>query len=236
MKPLIVIPSPRDIPKVKVVIDQLPADKLWLKYYTPEISAYKLIQQEFVKRKEYTHLIIIPDDLLVSPEHFDLLLKDIEQYPEDVICGYCNVDQTNFRHYANVSIDEASPIRANRLYKWFHLDLIHKEVEGIKAIDPEKYKDWPEYMIDVKFAGFPMMAIPRVILHQIPFRNDSTTGYDSDGCCVDVMFCSDVIKAGHRILVDTRLRENHLKISDYRYEHFMAGVLPPYYFYDHYLK
>jgi hypothetical protein len=232
MKPLIAIPSPRDLPEVKTVIDSLPADKLWLKYFRPEIDAYKIMQEEFLA-KDYTHLVLIPDDLLVSSRHFQYLMQDAEDFPRDIVTGFCNVDTTDFKDFANVTVEEVHALRGNRKYRWFHLDLIWEEVKGVKQIDPLKYAAYPEYMIDVKFAGFAMFSIPRYMLEEIPFRNDSLSGYSLDGCCLDVMFCWDVIQKGYRILCDLRLKENHLKISDYRYDKFMAGVLPPYTFFDY---
>jgi hypothetical protein len=52
-------------------------------------------------------------------------------------------------------------------------------------------------------------------VERIPFRNDSPTGkFDGCGCCVDVMFCNDAQDIGAKIFVDTRVKLNHLKISD----------------------
>jgi hypothetical protein len=79
----------------------------------------------------------------------------------------------------------------------------------------EELADIKKRLIPVKFAGFPLFVIPRNLVERIPFRNDSPTGkFDGCGCCVDVMFCNDAQDIGAKIFVDTRVKLNHLKISD----------------------
>ncbi len=198
------------------VIVNLPDDKLWCKYYKPEILAYNIIQEQFLD-SDYTHIVIIPDDLLVNREDYEILKQDMEKYPEDVVSGYCNVDTTQFKDYANITYDVVSPLRANRVYNWVPLQ------------DADVRND----TISVGYAGFGMFAVPKSIFELgIRFRNDSFNGQNWDGCCVDVMFCYDVIQKGHKVLCDLRLRSQHLKISDNRFQHFRAGLDPPRFYYS----
>jgi hypothetical protein len=82
--------------------------------------------------------------------------------------------------------------------------------------NPIHNDDKKKYLIKVRFAGFPLFVIPRKIVEQIPFRNDSPTGeFDTCGCCVDVMFCNDALDNGYKIYVDCRVGLDHLKISDH---------------------
>ncbi len=231
MKPLIVIPSPRDLDRVKLAIDLLPSDKLWIKYYT-EIGAYTLMQKEFLK-SDYTHIILIPDDLVVTPDTYDMFIRDLEEFPDDIVSGYCNVDTRALQGYANVSIYPVQRERQGRTYTWLTLAGIHEESRMYRLQTPDKHRTLPEYMIDVTFAGFPLFGIPRKILEKINFVNDSPTGYTTDGCCVDVTFCYDVRAAGYRILCDTRLRTAHLKIDDTAVEKFSTGIKEPYFRYEY---
>lgn len=231
IRPLIAIPSPRDIDRVKNAIDLIHADKLWIKYYKPEIDAYVIMQREFLA-SEYTHLVIIPDDLVVGLEVWNKFMTDIEFFPNDIISGYCNLDRTFNSGFTNISPKLVQRHRTGRTYTWFSMGGLWQEAADYRAEHPELHKDLPEYMIDVPFAGFPLFAIPREIVRKIRFTNDSPSGYDPLGCCVDVTFCYDAIKAGYRILCDIRLRTEHLKIDDNQVEHFKAGLVQPYYKYD----
>jgi hypothetical protein len=216
MKALICIPSPREIPEVKAVIDRLPDDKLWLKYYTPEILAYNIIYEQFMD-SDYTHIVLIPDDLVVSLRDYEILKEDMAKYPENVVCGYCNVDTTTFKECANITFDRVRSLREGRSYNWVML----------RDIEPR------QDIVSVGFAGFPMFAIPKVVFNRgIKFRNDSFNGQDWSGCCVDVMFCADVKDKGIDILCDLRLHENHLKISDAAFTNFKAGIEQPYFYYE----
>ena len=60
-------------------------------------------------------------------------------------------------------------------------------------------------IIQVKFAGFALCCIPRVVLEQVPFRGDND-------CCMDSTLALDL--EGQRIeqFVNLRVRTTHLKI------------------------
>lgn len=231
MKILICVPSPREYSQVKAAIDILPADKLWIKYYKPEIAAYDVMHEEFLKGN-YTHLVIIPDDLVVPLDIYLQFLQDIHEFPLDIISGYCNLDTTYNVGYTNISRKIVSDKREGRTYAWFTMTGLKEESMEYRLADPERHQKLPDYMIDVPFAGFPLFAIPYNIVREIPFRNDMGDGHDPCGCCVDVTFCWDVIHAGHRILCDTRLRTMHLKINDSNIINFFAGIKERYFKYD----
>lgn len=231
LKILIAIPSPRDYAQVKAAVDILPADKLWIKYYKPEIDAYDVMREEFLN-SDYTHLVIIPDDLVVSLETYIEFVKDVQQFPWDIVTGYCNLDRTYNSGYTNISPKLVPDKREGRTYTWFTLSGFKEEAHQYRIENPEKHFILPEYMIDVPFAGFPLFSIPRQIVEEVRFRNDMGDGHHPEGCCIDVTFCWDAIKAGHRILCDTRLKTIHLKVNDWNVEEFYAGVKPRQLIYD----
>ena len=208
INPLIALPSPRDFQTIKDALDKIQEyDKLWIKY-SPEHVTYPIIREQFLKNKQYTHLVICPDDLLIDDKNkLELLFKDYESFPLDqrdkiILSGYCNVDTSENSKYANVTQYDVSNTRQGRTYQWFTLE----ELEG---------KTEDDFLIPVQFAGFPLMVIPRSAIEQIPFKNDSFTGiFDGNGCCVDVMFCNDAIAKGYSIFVDSRVRLYHLKYND----------------------
>ena len=207
MNPLIALPSPRDFLTVKEALDRIQEhDKLWVKY-SPEHLTYPIIREQFLKNKQYTHLVICPDDLLIDDKNkLQTLFNDYELFPEEerdkiILSGYCNVDTSENSKYANITQYDVSNTRQDRTYRWFTLEELENKTDN--------------FLIPVMFAGFPLMIIPRSAIEQIPFRNDSSTGnFDELGCCVDVMFCNDAIAKGYRIYVDSRVRLYHLKYND----------------------
>jgi hypothetical protein len=220
LNPLIAIPSPRTIPEIIQALDQIKDyDKLWLKFM-PEYMAYTTMREKFLSEK-YTHLIICPDDLLIDdPNKLQILLDDynncLDPHERDntIISGYCNVDHGAYSYFANITIDPVSEFRKGRAYKWLTLeDMRFRKHVYDNYTDTNNSKK--RYLINVRFAGFPLFVIPRKIVEQIPFRNDSPTGkFDTCGCCVDVMFCYDALQKGCQIYVDTRVELDHLKIND----------------------
>ena len=206
MNPLIALPSPRDLPIIKEALDRIQEyDKLWIKY-SPEHITYPIMQEQFLKNKQYTHLIICPDDLLIDQNKLEILLKDYDLFPEQdrdkiILSGYCNVDTSENSKYANISKYDTSYTRNDRVYHWFTIEELENKTDN--------------FLIPVMFAGFPLMVIPRSAIERIPFRNDSSNDeFDELGCCVDVMFCNDVIAKGYKIYVDSRVRLQHLKCND----------------------
>lgn len=226
---LIALPSPRDIPEIKAAMDTITEyDKLWVKY-APEHIVYPIIRDQFLNHKtqHYTHLVICPDDLLIDDkkklqmllDNYDKCLISPEERDKTIFTGYCNVDHSYNAKYANLTKSEVvANVRKDREYHWLTLD----ELEHIRQVQDNfnlygnNNNDYiKRYLISVKFAGFPLMVIPRKAIEEIPFRNDSQTGkFDECGCCVDVMFCHDALKKGYKIYADVRVRLNHMKLND----------------------
>lgn len=99
MRVLIGIPSPRDIPEFIEATVKIDDDKLWVKYYD-EYTAYRYIRQFFLKHKEYTHLCLLPDDLIVKVEQYEKLRDNAEGF--HVLSGVFNSDflnQNKLTHY-----------------------------------------------------------------------------------------------------------------------------------------
>lgn len=99
IKPLMCIASPRDYPEVKPHRDIIPCDKLWAKYYS-EPEAYKILTDYFLTHKEYTHMVIAPDDLIVRKRDFDGLLNDLLNTDYPVLSGICNRNWQEINRYS----------------------------------------------------------------------------------------------------------------------------------------
>ena len=185
MKPLLCIPSPRDIPEFFEATAFLLADKLWVKYHT-EAKAYSAIRKYFVKHTEYTHLVLLPDDLIVQPADFARLVKDVKTHRLDVLSGMCNVE-FSARHIFNICDSLPSLALSDRDYKWkCETDIEH----GI---------------IRVGFSGEALMFLSRRVVEKLSFAGDER---DSS---YDLVMCHELAKLGVPIYVDTSVRMLHLK-------------------------
>ena len=218
IKPLIAIPSVRDLQEFKQTIKQIKnIDKLWIKY-TPTQTAYPLIQSEFLSNpNNYTHLIILPDDLIVEPDKLQYLIDDYKTSltPEEryttILTGFCNVDEKSNNDKANVCTDEVIINRHGRTYPWLKLEHLRTLKHNIDISENTQTRD---YLIPVKFAGFPLFIIPRNIVEQVSFRDDSNAEFRQTGVCWDVMYCHDSQQKGFHIYTDIRVDLKHLRLSN----------------------
>jgi len=190
IRPLLFIPSPRDIPEVAESIGNLKIDKLWIKYH-PQLEAYEHASI-FFRNHDFTHLIIHPDDMLATQSELDQLIQDITEEPNRVIGGYCNVTagSTDWED-ANISYSlppDPPHIGTYQDYHWIPL----KDLAGKSEI------------IKVKHSGFGLLALPRDVITKIPFRTDS-------GCCPDSCLSLDLDKSGIDQYVDTRIYCKHIR-------------------------
>lgn len=212
MKPLIGIPSPRDIKTFKEHIQRLPADKLWLKYYK-QLEAYERMRKYFLNH-HYSHLIICPDDLIVQPYDLTRLIHGLIRHDYPVLSGMCNVDDAS---NTEVNITPLKHIPKE--------DIVFRQYVWMSAKSKRLRKG---EIFQVGFAGFGFFAIRRDIVEQIPFRTDET------GCCIDTFFCWDCHKAKIPIYVDPKINMLHLKVADGEYQNFGVGTKKAFTYLDKY--
>jgi len=190
IKPLLFLPSAREIPQVKEAVDKLNIDKLWVKNYNQQ-EAYKLARIWFLEHK-YTHLIINPDDLIVKQQDIDQLVKSTQ-----VISGWC---------VHGKSPPERNGLDSNVSFKHLYEDIIPG------ALDYNYYEfipiaDIKDDITKVGFSGFAPTVIPRRIVKKIPFR----TSY---GCCVDSCFSQDLTANKIPQYVDFRVKTIEIEATD----------------------
>lgn len=204
INPLIFIPSPRDLPVFLEATAKINCDKLWLKYYNQE-DAYRMARDWFLPNKQYTHLVILPDDLIITQENFDILSKGAEIF--DTISGWCRntIRFTEFwkgdpeteeqadSSFSTSSLPPDPPYTGT--YEGYHFTSLKTVQELI---------DFGVTYIGVKFSGFPLQFMSRKIVEQIPFRT-------SLGCCVDSCLALDLDKLGFKQFVDVRVRTTHIQ-------------------------
>jgi hypothetical protein len=209
---LVFIPSPRDIAEFKDSVSKLSKyDRYWVKYY-PEADAYSRARKFFLGNN-YSHLVILPDDLVVTEKQIDSLIQDINDKDYAVISGITNVDirQINWGKYCISRNLPRIDVLTEQSYDWF------TEYERQRYLNFHKMP-----IIRVKHIGFPLTFIRRDIIRLLNFR--PLAKYN---CCLDVQFCIDCEKLKIPIFVDLRIVGKHLKRRDGVYDNFGLGTKNP---------
>jgi len=205
--------SPRaNIPDVEALnrANEKECDVLYVRYAF-EFDAYQFARDYFLDHKEYTHLVIATDDIIVKPEHIRQLKKDLKMHPFPVIGGMMNVDQQEYNdQWGNLNICQTLGLQDRKLrsYDWYKRNTL--PVEDI---------------FQVKFNGFALLAIRRDVIELFPFNTDSVfkgTGVNF-GASLDFVFCwychehrwveNGEDKMSIPIYVDQRIDMQHLRIS-----------------------
>jgi len=164
--------------------------------YYPEHHAYKIMRNYFLRHKEYTHLVLATDDIVVKPEHIINLGKDLQKNDWPVLSGLMNVDLDD-KVFLNISMSLPMKNRRLRSYSW----LTRSEI-FVK-----------EDIFQVAFSGFPLMAIRRDIVEKVPFDADKVfEGLPPNrGASLDFVFCWYCQDKNVPIMVDKRIDLLHLR-------------------------
>jgi hypothetical protein len=185
---LLCILNPRTIPEVLHLFEKIKGyDKLWLKNMN-QVMAYHQLRLWFLEHTEYTHLIILLDDVLITQEEFDILRLDVEEGDYPVIGGIGNVSYLRLEEYSPCI--DVMPSYDEYTYKF------------MKKSELEAFVRAKEFIKQVKFEGFSLTFIRRDIVEQVPFRGDNS---------IDLNFAIDCEAKGIPTYVDFRTKMFHLK-------------------------
>jgi len=220
-KPLLCSPSPRNIPEVLEAHRRLPYDKLYAKYFI-EGDAYWHLRNFFLKSKEYTHMILIPDDLVVLPQDMEQLWYDLQEYDYPILSGMCNVDLDTMRDYFSITENLPHPVRPLkkvddperrrwwgwRWYAWFNSEMIKKEQIRQAAMTGYRHP-----IFRVMHSGFALQCLRRDVVEKISFVTDAADNAMPQAECssVDIMFSNSCALANIAIMVDPRIKMLHLR-------------------------
>lgn len=205
IKPLVCIPSPRDIPSFYEAMKTIPADKYWVKYY-PQPEAYKILRTFFLANKDkYNYMALIPDDLIPTRKAFDILVSDLEWIDREVLSGICNID------WQRQNIYNVRKSFGTALKDYFITDKNLNELTRLS------------YIMQVKSTNFSWYFIRRDIVEKIPFK---------DG--IDIEFDKDCERLGIPIYCDLRAKLFHRSnvFGDMNFEEFYVNRKPPITIYD----
>jgi len=194
IKPLLVYLQAGDYPEVLEPLKEIPCDKLILKYMAYPWP-HDLAREFFLQHEEYTHLIIHPQDLVVTKEDYFKLYNDIRKYNFPVLSGVCNVsNHGKFKALWSISKKLPSLIHNKRYYEFMPMG------EGLG-------------IIDVKFQGFIFCFIKRNVIERTTINGDYIFRgaiHINGGAAPDLTFCHNCDEIGVKIYVDTNVRMKHL--------------------------
>ena len=201
INPLICVLSPRDIPQVKEgheTFSYIP--HLWIKYWRA-IEAYHILTHFFKTNKQFTHLVISPDDLVVREEHYKSLSQSIQEHDFPVLSGVCNVDIAHPNMLAICKTVLPNIIRKHRKHYDYYNLAKEKQHTGI---------------IRVMFSGMPFLFMRRDIVEQVPLEGD--TKYDPtrqhiEPKSFDLAFAYECNQRNIPIFVDLGVKMLHLNGS-----------------------
>ena len=204
MNPLGVHMKIRDFPVVDYWTSRLNEiiDILHIEYL-PHDEGHKKARDFFLHHDEYTHFVFLPDDVVITPSHLQLLLEDAKLFDENtVICGYCNV---GFRN----SLSNVSQKDMRNLSPMFY-----EQYEYLDVLDIIQGKHGFPFF-DVVFQGNALTLIPRKVVEKLSFKPykylmDGLFGKSIlRGIMHDLQMSNELKSLGIRVVCDARLLVMH---------------------------
>lgn len=211
---LIFNPSPRIIKvfesKVKLLNSKY--DIYRVKFDYDERHAYYTGRDFFLndpQGKKYTHMAILPDDLLIETHQVDKLVSDLEQNSHiDVLSGICNwscVDQKFFNTLAVIPYDKRGAFPLFKTQAKYKFDSL---------LQREQYKKESKGIKRILFAAFSFTIASRKVIEQFGFDPIQPSGQVVDGMGNDTVFYNNCLKKGINCYADYDVMLLHIKDID----------------------
>jgi len=188
-----------DYPEIEKDLMKIPADK-FITNYMPYPHPHNLAYAFFVQHKEYTHLIVQPQDLHATKEDFTSLIKTVKDTGYDIVSCVCNVEREGHPAFHKWAICKEIPNidKNKRYYKWV----------------PESKKKLG--LMQVEFQGMVFCCISRRIVEKIDlktgtpfFKGTIHKGTGDFLAAPDLTFCHCCKNAGVPIWANTDIRLKH---------------------------
>jgi len=186
------MPSPRNISDVKKWWPKLPYDKFIVEKKL-QLPAYTDAKNYFLDHEEYTHLVVCPDDLEVTPTNLEILLNDVKCSGYRTIAGICNIDESQPDTYA------IQPLGTDLTSDHPQVDKGSWYMKNEKPILPDVK------ILQVGHCGFSCQFIERELLEKVKWRGASNGGNAN----FDWQFSKDCHELNIPIFVDTTVKLWH---------------------------
>lgn len=174
-------------------------------------QAHKICRTFFIEHPEYTHLLFIAEDVLVTPDMIDLLIDDQKTTDYKVISGYLNIAFTSDLMSLSTTDLTKHPIRTTNDYHFHTL----KQCLNNQSLNP---------IIPVFFQGLGLTIIDRSVIEKTTFK-PYTKIYEwtrfkqfgmkipNFGVMFDLQFALELSKLGILQFVDLRLLMLHFGVT-----------------------
>lgn len=204
---LIINPSPRKIKlfEAKLEILNTKYDILREKYNFNEVEAYNNCRDYFLSHPEYTHMAILPDDLLVDLKHVDRLVEDLEKYDYDVLSGISNFAMSSKNFWNRMTCIEynnygaVDQLAKTARFDYFNQVMTRERYDKLK----EEMVNKPNRIIRVALSNFPFTIAKRSVIEKFEF------GMSLMG--VDTVFFQSCINNGIATYADLDVQMVHIK-------------------------
>lgn len=145
----------------------------------------------------------IDDDNLLTAEHFDLLLDDLESHPEiSGVAGWCWIHPDGRPSVGALDENGIS-------HSWDYQKMMQADADLLPFTGPEKD--------DAGWSGFPVLLHRYEVIEKIgkfPFRPVLNDAWNTGMSGEDIAFFVNASKAGLRFVCDRRVRVPHLKYGN----------------------
>lgn len=204
---LILNPSPRHIKIFEAKLQKLNSkyDILRIKNDFDEKHAYNSGREWFLQHPEYTHLAILPDDLLIDTKHVGKLVQDLQEFDYDVLSGISNFALSTANFFNKMTAidykkyEAVDQLKKTGRFDYFKHIMTRAEYKQIK----EDMKNKPNRIIRVALSNFPFTIAKRHVIEKIVF--------DSNLMGVDTAFFQSCIINNIATYADLDVESWHIK-------------------------
>jgi hypothetical protein len=150
-------------------------------------------QKPFDGKIEYSHLMWIDNDIIFTPQQFQILLD----YDRDIVSGVYSMSDKI--HFATVMNWDEEKFKRQGFFDFLKINEIQQQTG----------------LIDVAYTGMGFMLVKKGVFETLQYPWFRPLFYEfgniKDFCSEDVSFCRLIREKGFEILIDPRLRVGHEK-------------------------
>jgi hypothetical protein len=154
---------------------------------------------------QYAYVLWIDDDNLVEWSHLSKLIEDLETYPDiSMVVGWCYIQP-------DLWSNENAPKVHSSVGNWVN--------DRFKPVSISTLEE-SDRLIEIDCSGFPVVLMRSDALKlagELPFNPRIGPQYERGMTGEDISFCLNLRERGGKIMVDPRVRVDHLKTRPVEY-------------------
>lgn len=231
VNPLLTILHPRHIPQVVESLNTIDTyDKLWVGRYR-FYHATRYILKFFIKHREYTHIVLIADDMVFPRHYIDTLVRDIVFNPQIEVIGCpINVDISDkgLTNYGLSMFDIPAKDRNLRVYNWLPMKFAPQTGIHPVAHQGAALQFISRRLIENKTVTLLNDLMSPIVKYENKDYLEIVERPEIHGCCEDVVRSHELAEAGIKQYVDFSLPIKHLKVKRKHDNKLLVGIEKPF--------